>query len=300
MKIYLLTVIACTLLLTACKKNNGGGSTTAPPPTGGKAKRWFVKDVMTQDGLGKINHRIFEYNDTGLIVKIDYGLSANVSHPEDYGITASYTPSYDVSGKLLSIKYSQGPGSQFVYVSNFSLQVESLPFDAAHQGYSVFNFNLHGNKELDDFVAIAAPGPKTGLNYTSTRSFYYNPAGGIQSASATNYQGTAEDQWAALSTNGIPVANCFSNGMSIEQHLIYYLYSSVGEWDLLGPSWSNGTIESYSYASGTKAIKSHFFNEYTIDSNKNVIKIVTSYSIDSPAFNSWVKLSPVNITYEQH
>ncbi len=69
---------------------------------------------------------------------------------------------------------------------------------------------------------------------------------------------------------------------------------------MLGSGLPNGIYESYSHSTGNKKPVEHFYNNYTLDSNKNVAKIISSLSLDAPAFNTYAPGNEIDITYEQH
>ena len=301
MKTYLTVLLVFTALLvnTSCKKDNSVNN-TGPVA---HAKKWLVKDMMANSDATHLYHTIFDYNDTGRIFKIDHAYSGT-SNPADYVISDHYDIVYGTDGRISAIKRYQAPGFIVQYESNYKINTSPDDNDFAHAGKVTYSFNLHGRNELDEISVYVAPAYVSGLLYSTIRSYFYNDIGGVQSASASSDYWQNQDVWASYSVNPQPaIANPFQNGTTIEQRFLYKLFSSpIGEWDLLGPSWSNGILEAYSYSSGSKKAYSRFYNNYTLDNNKNVIKILQSYALDAPAFNTWVTATtnPYIFTYEQH
>jgi hypothetical protein len=264
--------------------------------------RFLLKDAMSTQGdaTGKLYHTIFNYDDKVRIARVDRAVSADANHPEQYAVTDSTRFDYDASGHLFSMTPSAAPGFTFQYPTDFVIAILPNGFDAARDSTTTFDFNVHGHSELDAVNVHVPPASTNGSAYSRIDAFAYNDIGGIQSATSTNLTGAVEAQWASFSVDASPpIANPFANGTTIERRLVYYLFKVATAWDMLGPTWSNGVFETYSYASGGKVPHTHVVNAYTLDANGNVATLVQSYA-DAPAFNTWVKTPAVTFTYEAH
>jgi|SRR5450432_274768 len=294
MKPYtILGLLFCNLfLLFGCGKNNG-------PSSGGTTKLWLVKDLAVHGecavgGPASIGHNTFSYDNEGRIVRFDY---SGCSTPAHYEVV------YNNKGNITNINYFSGnlpgvPNWIITYDDDFVHTAFPANNDTEHYPGFTYSWNVNNNKELD-----AASFNKTSVSSGGT-IFYTYVLNALQSSYSIDDLNRKQDLWASFAPNQSTPAihNPFQLERTPEQKFLYYFFllSIVGDWNVMGDGLPNGMYESYSYFSGIKKSLSHFFNDYTLDSNNNVSRILTSQSLDAPAFNSFSKGFTVDITYEQH
>ncbi len=293
MKSYLIyaAIFFIIFLLAGCGKNSN-------VPFNGSNKTWLVKDIAQHGGCAyggpsSIVHFTFTYNDKSQIVRLDI---TNCSTPTHYEVV------YDNQEKILKINYFFGslpspPNWIITYKGDFVHTAFTENNDTAHYPNFTYDWNLHNNKELDELDIS-----KT--QFSSSGSIFYTYILNALQSSSMDEGNQHQDLWASFAPNTTVPAlpNPFQIDRTPEQKFLYYflLYSVIGDLNLLGSGLPNGIYESYSYSTGSKMPVEHFYNNYTLDSNKNVAKIVPSLSLDAPAFNTYNQGNEIDITYEQH
>jgi len=291
-------LILLMILGQACKKNTGGGGTN-PGGGGHTTKKWLVKSIIGKYGDTKFSHVVYNYNDTGRILQVGWGLSG-IKDTFDQSMQSFVDYTYDsVTGHLTFMKPNQAPGWKFVYLDPYSIQEYPWPFNKSYDPVGTYNFNSFGHLELDSRVSYIPPG-QFGAG-TSTHTINYNSLGGVQSESDIDDKGNVQDLWAFVSSGpGKSIPNPLV-GTSLDQRLVYYSsqYGFLESYDMYGSTWSNGTMEAYSYSTGTKKVLSYFGNNYKVNADGLVIEVDPVSKLTGPQDN-WHNLPPYYITYEQH
>lgn len=299
---FLLLTFFVLALLSGCKKNsnNPGGGGNGGGGGGGtnKPKKWYIKSFASKQDASHFAHTVFVYDTAKLITKTGYGLSA-LKDTFDQSMQQWTDYTYDKDGKLVSSKPFQAPGLHYTYLTSNSIQVTPFPYDPAHDGVAYYNFNAHSHGELDQIKSVIPPGNL--FAGTTANNYLYNDLGGIQAESDMLADQSSQDAWAFYSPNAVAaIDNPFSNGTTMEQRFIYAVNDPSGVWDVLGPKWSNGVYENYSYRTGVKVPQAHFWNQYKVDANGNVVEVTRQYvSLEDPK-QTVITANTVYITYEQH
>jgi hypothetical protein len=288
-----------TLLVVAALFYDCGKTpvTTRPTPPGNKG--WFVKDISFPGPCGGNNftHRIFTYDNAGKITRVtDSSCAAN----DHFDIL------YDSQGKIIRIIQFQSStqvGTQSVIYNAQGNFVAQLVADNTQAAVTRYSWNLEGNQELDEWVEQGNP-LIIGLPNDIFHDYSYT-SGGIHGEDGHTGGSTptpVQTLWTLVSAGtGTSVPNPFHINKTPEQIFLYYNFcESLGDWNLLGNSLPNGIFEAYSYTSGTKKAISHFYSDFSFDSNNNVSGITTFGAQDAPNFGTFVKGITSNITYEQH
>ena len=301
-KMLTLTAFFVLICAIACKKTGGGGGTGGTqPPGGGHAKKWLIKSVVGKYSETQWSHVSITYNDTGRILRMDYGLTGlNDTFGQASLRFAEYT--YDsATGRVTFMKPLQEPGIKYVYLNANSIQVYPEPYYPKTDGYGIYNFNGHSRNELDDIIAYIPPG-QIGAG-TTTTGFVYNDIGGLQGQNTLDDKGVSQDIWAFVSPGPAKsIPNPFA-GMSVDQKIVYYTnhYGLLSPIDMMGETWSNGVIQFYTYRSGSKRVLSYFENNYELNADSLVTKVTPAVKLDSPSFSGPWQLRPsYYITYEKH
>jgi hypothetical protein len=290
-------MILLLILGQACKKNTGGGGTN---PGGGHAtKKWLVKSISAKYDATKFSIVVFKYDDTGRILQMNYGFASLNDTFNQNSILTYVDFTYDSVGHLAFSKPSWGPGSKYVYLDPYSIQVYPWPFYPASDPVGTYNFNSFGHLELDSRVSFIPKG-QIGAG-TSTHTINYNSSGGVQGESDIDDKGNEQDEWAFVSAYpDKPIPNPLV-GTSLEQRLVYFSnpYGFLESYDMFGSTWSNGIMEAYSYGTGTKKVKSDFGNKYRLNAAGLVVEIDPVAKSADPGSN-WQNLPSYYLAYEQH
>ncbi len=301
--VFVFSLFFCTsLAFTACKKDNPANN-----PIVTVQKKWLVKDIRSTQGdiSGKLYHTIMNYNDTGLITRVDGGLG-NVNTPDQFAVLGSYNILYDSKGKITAITANKDIGRLVLYQSAFVIVTRPDNFDSTHIPTGTFSFNLHSQLELDALTTKFPPNNPLYNGNNLTISFIYAPNGTIQAETTTILNtGVTSDIFGTVGAAPAPAAfpNPLQTGTTLEQRFIYFYFlrNVLGDFGLLGSSWSNSIYEGYVYNNGQRKTVSHFYNNYTLDSNKNPVSITQSAALDTPNFGTFTTSgTPITVTYEQH
>jgi hypothetical protein len=288
----MLRYICYAIVLLGCGKSNS-------PTPGSSSKVWLIKDLAVQGGCAvggpsALAHYTFMYDNAARIVQFEYSGCLPEAH---------YEVVYNSQGKISNINHFQvnlaaPPDWSIAYDGDFVKTVVPLNNDTAHYPAKTLSWNINNNKELD------------GVHYNKTQfgpggTLVYNyVSNAVQSSYIVDDLGRKQDLWASYAPNQSSPAlqNPFEVGRTPEQKFLYYflLFGVIDDYDLLGDGLPNGIYEGYLYTGANKIPSYHFFNGYTLDSNKNVSGIVRSMSTDAPAFSTYSQNVKVDITYEEH
>jgi|GEM_PF-2835755 len=289
----ILRFIFCNIIiLLGCGKSNG-------PTPGGSTKTWLVKDLAIHGGCAvggpaALAHYTFTYDNAARIVQFDYSGCLPLAH---------YEVVYNSQGKISNINHFQNnlsapPSWLITYSGDFVKTVVPENNDTANYPAKTLSWNINNNKELD------------GVRFNKTQFgsggtlFYNYVSNALQSSYIVDDLGRKQDLWASYAPNPSAPAlgNPFQVGRTHEQKFLYYffLFGVIDDYDVLGDGLPNGIYEGYTYSGVNKIPSYHFFNSYTLDSNKNLSRIARSLALDAPAFSTYSQNFTVDVTYEQH
>jgi hypothetical protein len=271
-------------ILTGC--NKGG----PPAPTPAASKAWLVKDVSFASSdctSPTTRHRIFTYNDQGQIIRLTDSSGCN------RGVIDIL---YNAQGKITKIVGFAGT----INYNNTGIFITSMvPDDSAHYSSTLFSWNLHGNNELDEKVLTGGPNI-FGRPLATYFDYAYIGNGFHGQDSHIDGKPVQTDITVVSEGTGASIPNPFHLGRTPEQIFLYNYFAPFAPDILLGSSLPNATFVAYFYTTGTKEARSHYYYNYTLDGNNNVVKITPFAAQDAPNFGTFVKGSDFTITYEQH
>jgi len=280
-----------------------GQTLTGPVFTYVQAPKWRLKSVIYNYSSSALQHVVFFYNERGMINKIGRGLSG-IKDTLDIGVQEQADVKYDSIDRVSFI------GSyKVVHISATEIQEYPYPHYAS-DGIGTYYVNANGHNELNSRVSYYPKESKFPPPGISKTLYNYNPLGGLQSRTDVttdldNTHSTTQLAWAFYG-NGLSsatIANPFRD-LPLEQRLVHYMNPlfRFGDWDMLGPSWSNGIFELYTYKNGDKEVSGYFGNDYKVDSNGNVVTL-TTYGKEESKFDpntNWRVSGNYWIRYEQY